>query len=196
MGGRSGGGASGGMGSGSRSGGLARGETEAGYSAALARSVLKAEKEIKNQKNETAIIFNDDGTIAHRKDGTKMGVTYPGSWETNKIMTHNHPGPDAPFSSSDLRDVAKFNPKEVRAVSQNFTYSMKRPKGGWGNVKPEAVMRTYSTIKRQVAKEWDSRINSASSGAGVRTEYFKSQIEVQRRVAKKFGWDFSYKKNS
>ena len=60
MGGRAGGGASGGMGSASRSGGFARGETEAGYSAALARSVLKAEKEIKDQKYETAVIINDD----------------------------------------------------------------------------------------------------------------------------------------
>ena len=195
MGGRAGG-ASGGMGSASRSGGLTRGETEAGYSAALSRSVLKAESEIKNQTNETVVIFNDDGSVAFRKDGTRMGVTYDGRKSTDKVMTHNHPGPDAPFSSSDLRDAVKFNQKEVRAVSRNYTYSMKRPQGGWGSVKPDAVMRTYSTIKRQVAKEWDSRISSASSGAGVRSEYFKSQIEVQRRVAKKFGWDFSYKKNS
>ena len=194
MGGRAGG-ASGGMGSASRSGGLTRGETEAGYSAALSRSVLKAESEIKNQTNETVVIFNDDGSVAFRKDGTRMGVTYDGRKSTDKVMTHNHPGPDAPFSSSDLRDAVKFNQKEVRAVSRNYTYSMKRPQGGWGSVKPDAVMRSYSTIKRQVAKEWDSRISSASSGAGVRTEYFKSQIEVQRRVAKKFGWDFSYKKN-
>ena len=194
MGGRAGG-ASGGMGSASRSGGLTRGETEAGYSAALSRSVLKAESEIKNQTNETVVIFNDDGSVAFRKDGTRMGVTYDGRKSTDKVMTHNHPGPDAPFSSSDLRDAVKFNQKEVRAVSRNYTYSMKRPQGGWGSVKSDAVMRTYSTIKRQVAKEWDSRISSASSGAGVRSEYFKSQIEVQRRVAKKFGWDFSYKKN-
>lgn len=194
MGGRAGGGA--GMGSRAGSGGLARGETEAGYSAALSRSVLKAEGEIKNQTNETVVIFNDDGSVAFRKDGTRMGVTYDGRKSTDKVMTHNHPGPDAPFSSSDLRDAVKFNQKEVRAVSRNYTYSMKRPQGGWGSVKPDAVMRTYSTIKRQVAKEWDSRISSASSGAGVRTEYFKSQIEVQRRLAKKYGWSFSYKKNS
>ena len=193
MGGRAGGGA--GLGSRAGGGGLARGETEAGYSAALSRSVLKAESEIKNQTNETVVIFNDDGSVAFRKDGTRMGVTYDGRKSTDKVMTHNHPGPDAPFSSSDLRDAVKFNQKEVRAVSRNYTYSMKRPQGGWGSVKPDAVMRTYSTIKRQVAKEWDSRISSASSGAGVRTEYFKSQIEVQRRLAKKFGWDFSYKKN-
>jgi hypothetical protein len=194
MGGRAGGGGAG-LGSRAGGGGLARGETEAGYSAALSRSVLKAESEIKNQTNETVVIFNDDGSVAFRKDGTRMGVTYDGRKSTDKVMTHNHPGPDAPFSSSDLRDAVKFNQKEVRAVSRNYTYSMKRPQGGWGSVKPDAVMRTYSTIKRQVAKEWDSRISSASSGAGVRTEYFKSQIEVQRRLAKKFGWDFSYKKN-
>jgi hypothetical protein len=35
-----------------------------------------------------------------------------------------------------------------------------------------------------------------SSGAPMRKEYFKSQIEVQNRLAKKYGWDFSYKKNS
>lgn len=195
MGGRAGGGAGGGMGSGSRSGGLVRGDTETGYSAALSRSVLKAEGEIKDQKNETIVIFNDDGTVAFRKDGTRMGVTYDGRKSTDKVVTHNHPGPDAPFSSTDLKTAVEMNQKEIRAVSRNYTYSMKRPKGGWGSVKPEAVMRTYGTIKRQVAKEWDSRISSASSGAGVRTEYFKSQIEVQRRIAKKYGWSFSYKKN-
>lgn len=193
MGARSGGGASGGMGGGS---GIARGETEAGYSATMARSVLKAENEIKGEKNEHAILFNDDGSIAFQKEGTGHGVTFNGKRATDKVMTHNHPGPDAPFSSSDLRDAVKFNMKEMRAVSRNYTFSVKRPKGGWGDVNPESVMRTYGSIKRQVAKEWDSRISSASSGAGVRKEYFKSQIEVQRRVAKKFGWDFSYKKNS
>ncbi len=184
------------MGGASRSGGLTRGETEAGYSAALSRSVLKAESEIKNQTNETVIIFNDDGSVIFRKDGTRMGVTYDGRKSTDKVMTHNHPGPDTPFSSSDLRDAVKFNQKEIRAISRNYTYSMKRPQGGWGNVKPDAVMRSYGTIKRIVAKEWDSRISSASSGAGVRSEYFKSQIEVQRRLANKYGWDFSFKKNS
>ena len=162
----------------------------------MARSVLKAESEIKNNKYETAIIFNDDGSIAFKKEGTKMGVSYDGRLETNKVMTHNHPGPDAPFSSSDLRDAVKFNTKEIRAVSRNFTYSMKRPKGGWGDVKPDAVMRTYSQVKRQVAKEWAPKFDKVASGAPMRKEYFKSQIEVQRRIAKKFGWDFSYKKNS
>ena len=193
MGGRAGGGANGGMGSG---GGIARGETEAGYSAAMARSVLKAESEIKGEKNEHVVIFNDDGSVSFTKEGTRGGVTYDGRKSTDKVMTHNHPGPDAPFSSSDLRDAVKFNQKEVRAVSRNYTYSMKRPKGGWGDVKPDAVMRTYSQVKRQVAKEWAPKFDKVAGGAPMRKEYFKSQIEVQRRVAKKYGWDFSYKKNS
>lgn len=193
MGARSGGGASGGMGGGS---GIARGETEAGYSATMARSVLKAENEIKGEKNEHAILFNDDGSIAFQKEGTGHGVTFNGKRATDKVMTHNHPGPDAPFSSSDLRDAVKFNMKEMRAVSRNYTFSVKRPKGGWGDVNPESVMRTYGSIKRQVAKEWAPRFEKVSSGAPMRKEYFKSQIEVQNRLAKKYGWNFSYKKNS
>jgi hypothetical protein len=192
MGARSGGSGSG-MGGG---GGLARGATEAGYSAALARSVLNAEKGIKDNKNETAVIFDENGKEVFRKEGTRTGVSYPGKYGTDRIMTHNHPGPDAPFSSSDLRDAVKFNMKEMRAVSRNYTFSVKRPKGGWGDVNPESVMRTYGSIKRQVAKEWAPRFEKVSSGAPMRKEYFKSQIEVQNRLAKKYGWNFSYKKNS
>ena len=177
-------------------GGMARGETETGYSAALARSVLKIENEIKGQKNETVVILNDDGTVAFRKDGSRMGVTYDGRHAINKVMTHNHPGPDVPFSSSDLRDAVKFNMKEIRAVSQNYTYSMKRPENGYGNVKPDSVMRTYGTIKRQVAKEYAPRFDKTTGGAETRKLYFESQVEVQRRIAKKYGWEFSIKKNS
>jgi hypothetical protein len=184
------------MGSASRSGGLARGETEAGYSAALARSVLKAEKEIKDNKYETAVIFDENGKEVFRKEGTRAGVSYPGKYDTDRIMTHNHPGPDSTFSSADLAGAVEFNAKEVRAVSRNFTFSMKRPAGGWGSVKPEAVKRSYNTIRRQVMKEWEPKFAKAASGAPMRKTYIQSQIEVQSRIAKKYGWSFSYKKNS
>lgn len=192
MGARSGGSGSG-MGGG---GGLARGATEAGYSAALARSVLKAEKEIKDNKYETAVIFDENGKEVFRKEGTRAGVSYPGKYDTDRIMTHNHPGPDSTFSSADLAGAVEFNAKEVRAVSRNFTFSMKRPAGGWGSVKPEAVKRSYNTIRRQVMKEWEPKFAKAASGAPMRKTYIQSQIEVQSRIAKKYGWSFSYKKNS
>ena len=163
---------------------------------ALSEVLAKVENEIRNNKYETTVILNDDGSVAFRKEGTRMGVTYEGRLGTNKVVTHNHPGVDAPFSSSDLRDAVKFNEKEIRAVSRNFTFSMKRPKEGWGDVKPDAIMRTYSTIKRQVAKEWESKFKKVRSGAPMRKEYFNSQIEVQKRIAKKYGWEFSYKKDT
>jgi hypothetical protein len=204
MGGRSGGG--GGLGSGSRSG-IARGVTERGYSKQLAKEILDVEGHIKNRGVEHGFIFDDNGNILYSAVGNDHSVALDIKKSYNAIITHNHPidgrqkgTPRADgggsFSDADLKGVVASNAKEVRAVTGRITYSMKRPAGGWGK-SPTAVIRKYHQIEKQYyaeARKYYANYKGDKKAAWRRVQSIAGHV-VSKKVAKEFGWDYTWKHN-
>ena len=184
MGGRAGGGA----GMGSRSG---IGATEAGYSSAMARGVVAAEKMINGNDFETLKIFDDQGNVTYEKKGAKDHVYYDGWKSVNKVVTHNHPSGSA-FSGADLKNAVALNQKEIRATGKEFTFSMKRPASGWG-VKPSTVIRKFNKIHKENSKKyWAQKTGNAAAD---RKLWIKLSTDTSQQVAKAYGWNFTVKKN-
>lgn len=194
MGGRAGGS---GSGFGSRSGGamLQRGATEKGYSKELAKAVLTHEKQIKDKTIEHGAIFDDKGNMIYQNVGTNGRVSINVSKVQNNILTHNHPAVDrkgkprrdggGSFSDDDVRNTIRYNGKEVRAVTPKFTYSLKRPAGGWGVSSHQAVKR-YHAIEKALDQKY--------KGQWGRYTRIDGHL-VMKQLAKEFGWSYTKKKN-
>lgn len=185
--------------------------TEEGYSWELAKNVLEKEAKHRNDRVESAHIFNPK-TGEHIKSalsGKKSSVDVSSLKSASKdaVMTHNHPGAVGKrglaaignsFSPEDIITAVDFDVAEIRAVTPTYTFSMKRPKGGWG-VKPSDVERAIIQINQRVRNTCRAYIGAADT-----SETAKERIErcnaihyhlVMKQLSKLYGWDYS-KKNS
>lgn len=83
----------------------------------------------------------------------------------------------------------------MRAVTPTYTFSVKRPKGGWG-VSADVASKAFADANRTVSKQGHSYLT--------KTEWNESNIaraevthfhKVMKILAKKYGWDYSKKNN-
>jgi len=203
MGGRAGGS---GTGFGSRRGGGGKlGRTERGMSRTLAKNIVAAEYGIKNNPYETLVAFDENGNEVYRVKGQRYSVRYNGRMTTDKFVTHNHPRSlgktgVASFGNSmspnDLKGMVAYNQAGLRAVSPNRTYSMKRPKSGWGVSYP-VFARKLSSIQSSVTKADRAFLKSYKGDKSVAVARLNATYwhRVNKKVAKTYGWEYTSKKN-
>ena len=116
--------------------------TEKGYTERMSKNILGKEREIRKNKDESLHVFTASGNPVIQIQGKGAAVRFNAKdVPQNSILTHNHPralgktGMRAignSFSIDDIRTAVATNAKEIRAVTPTYTFSMKRPKGGWG----------------------------------------------------------------
>lgn len=99
------------------------------------------------------------------------------------------------FSKEDIMTAMEMNVKEMRAITPTYTFSIKRPKGGWNIGDMKSFKREYKKIEKAVDKgmrEYMSqRGNSKTSiERAIATYYHKLNSEL----AKKYGWLYTKKK--
>jgi hypothetical protein len=171
-------------------GGRAGGGAGMGSRSALTRAVAKAENSIKGSSIENAYVFDSNGNIVFRRIEGEMHqmssnpklnalmnklaanshrVDIPPQHMANNIVTHNHPNASS-LSSGDLSAAISGNAKEMRVVTLSTTYSLKRPKGGWGGVSTPSVIKSYNSVyskskdahaaMKHVAKEFGLKYTS------------------------------------
>lgn len=181
------------------------GVTENGYSAALKRSILSYENRQRREENEAMAWFDDAGNQLNRKEGKRDKVTIlkrdvPAP---NLIMTHNHPSAlgasgymriGHSFSMDDVLIAMKYKAKEMRAVTPEYTFSFKRPQGGWGTTQA-AVRRAYERAIERVTSEGQDYADRVGFSDTVNNRYtITFWHKINKIVAKEFGWDYSKKK--
>lgn len=171
----------------------------------LYRKVSNTESEIRmNKKFETGVVFDSKGNILI----DKRGASYSVSFEKEEllrmkdgIMTHNHPrGWGYPenslgrignsFSVEDISLAVFHDLAEMRAVTPNFTFAMKRPEAGWGDY--QEIMKTIDKENKKLKKEFEKRIfsNTLTPGQASATHYHV----LWKRVSRLLGWDYSKSK--
>ena len=102
--------------------------------------------------------------------GTKGSANIAAGRNNSKdaVVTHKHPSGQGKtgwkaignsFSGADLSTAIEFDMAEIRAVTHKYTFSMKRPKGGWGVSKAD-FMRAYTDTNNQVHREFEDYINT------------------------------------
>ena len=192
-------------------------DTEKGLNRQESFRVSQLEGKIRNRKTEKGYIVGANGQIIGESiKGTSHKAKFLISDMKNSrdaILTHNHPteGADSglygtlagrigvPFSGQDLKLAAQYDLKEVRAVTPTYTYSIRRPKGGWGDIfKIERAMRSYTLRAGTGAQTYAikqglyssvlprRRQQEISDRANVGTQY-----SLLKQIAKELGWEFT-----
>lgn len=170
------------------------------------RKVVNTENEIRmNEKFETGVLYDKEGNVIIDKRGAATSVSFTAE-ECAKmkdcIFTHNHPRgwmyPEKSlgrignsFSREDIMLTVANDVAEMRAVTPNYTFIMKRPVGGWGiDVKELKVL--FDKENARLRKEFEERIYS-----GTLTPERASAVHFHilwKRIAKQTGWDYSKSK--
>lgn len=170
------------------------------HSEKLRKALKTTEGSIRRNKYESAVAYDSKGKVLLNKRGQRFSVSFDESEVAkmkDSIFTHNHPrslgkrGMAAignSFSNEDIITMVTSNMKEMRAVTPTYTFSMRRPKGGWG-VSVSELKASVRKISKEVTSEFTNRLNK-----GTTTPLKASTVhyhEVNKRLAKKYGWEYS-----
>ena len=169
----------------------------------LTKAVSDVESNIRQNKSyETGVLFNKDGNIVIDKRGRSRIVQFTKDeclLMNDGIFTHNHPGAwgyaendimriGNSFSIQDIALAVGNNLAEMRAVTPNYTFSMKRPDGGWG-ISVEELMILYNDENRNLRLEFTRRINK---GTLTISQASATHFHILwKRLSKKLGFDYS-----
>lgn len=187
------------------SSGSSKGATEKGYTAKMVKNIVGMEQKYRHNKDETLHVFNSKGDIVSSIGGKGAQVKFDSKKiPINSILTHNHPRSlgergirriGNSFSSDDIRSAIMVNAKEMRAVTPTYTFSIKRPKGGWG-VSADEAKKAFADADRIVYKQGYNYLNQTkwneSNIARADVTHFHKVMKI---LAKKYGWDYSKKNN-
>ena len=182
-----------------------KGATEKGYNTKMVKNIVGMEQKYRRNKDEALHVFNSKGDIVFSIDGKDAQAVFdPNKIPANSILTHNHPrslGTNGirrignSFSSDDIRSAIKVNAKEMRALTPTYTFSVKRPKGGWG-VSADVASKAFADANRTVSKQGHSYLTKTgwneSNIARAEVTHFHKVMKI---LAKKYGWDYSKKNN-
>lgn len=180
------------------------GNTDKGYTEKMRRNIIGMEQKIRNNKDESLHIFSSKGDLLLSFQGKGNRVTTPigTKFPENAIWTHNHPKSlgetgikriGNSFSHIDIESAVKHNAKEARAVTPTYTFSIKRPKNGWGATSSE-VARVFKRYEKMTKSEFTDYVSKRNySPAAVRRAEVMHFHRVNQLVAKHFGWNYTKK---
>lgn len=184
-------------------------------------SLAKSESKIRNLKTERIYAFDQTGKeISHSTRGTSTGTRLPKNYNyKDAILTHNHPGEGLSknniagrigrtFSGADISVAVQHNASEIRAITGTYTYSLKRPKEGWGIktrnkalyvaqlIKTKKVSYYYEYARRARADYEAGRISKKQYDVSKERADVVGSNKALREVAKEYGWDYTRKRTS
>lgn len=172
----------------------------------VSSSLRSIESGIKTLSVEHSYILDEHGNIlAHNiGDTNRVEGDYERFRDKNVIITHNHPE-DVSFSDADIITAVNVNAKEIRATANGHTYSLKRPKGGWGIPKGTfgalKITGEYMGHSSEHRGTWQSTLlKKAKAGdsdtmAWVHSQLGKGQHYAVSKMAKQYGWKYTINKN-
>jgi hypothetical protein len=116
------------------------------------RALAAAEPTLRNGTVERLIAYDHAGNEVLRLDGTVDEVKIPRAaygMLRNSIVTHNHPGGRS-FSEDDIITAIQLDVFELRAVSRDFTFRLRRPGRGWGPWAIDELQVAYDEVSRSI----------------------------------------------
>lgn len=177
-----------------RSSWYSAGATEEGYTEKMKKNILSVEQADRMRSAEMIRVFSKDGRLLHsERGGEDWAHVDDDKVPKDAIITHNHPSSlgaegimsiGQSFSGDDIIEALKLNLKELRAVTPRYTFSLKRPKGGWGVSKDDFV-KAYSKASSDYWKD---------AGSSIERVYATRSHVLTRQMAQRFGWNYTKKK--
>ena len=169
----------------------------------LYNKITNTENEIRlNKSFETGVLFDKNGNVVIDKRGAKYSVEFTDE-ECAKmkdcIFTHNHPrGWQEPekslgrignsFSPADMYLAIAHNVSEMRAVTPNYTFAMKRPEEGWG-ITISKFEKLVNRENNKLRAEFTARINNNTLSPTMASVVHYHIL--WKRISEKMGWNYT-----
>ena len=169
----------------------------------LYNKITNTENEIRlNKSFETGVLFDRNGNVVIDKRGAKYSVEFTDE-ECAKmkdcIFTHNHPrGWQEPekslgrignsFSPADMYLAIAHNVSEMRAVTPNYTFAMKRPEEGWG-ITISKFEKLVNRENNKLRVEFTARINNNTLSPTMASVVHYHIL--WKRISEKMGWNYT-----
>ena len=174
----------------------------------LYNKITNTENEIRlNKSFETGVLFDRNGNVVIDKRGAKYSVEFTDE-ECAKmkdcVFTHNHPrGWQEPekslgrignsFSPADMYLAIAHNVSEMRAVTPNYTFAMKRPEEGWG-ITISKFEKLVNRENNKLRAEFTARINNNTLSPTMASVVHYHIL--WKRISEKMGWSYTKAKTS
>ena len=169
----------------------------------LYNKITNTENEIRlNKSFETGVLFDRNGNVVIDKRGAKYSVAFTDE-ECAKmkdcVFTHNHPrGWQEPekslgrignsFSPADMYLAIAHNVSEMRAVTPNYTFAMKRPEEGWG-ITISKFEKLVNRENNKLRAEFTARINNNTLSPTMASVVHYHIL--WKRISEKMGWNYT-----
>lgn len=169
----------------------------------LYNKITNTENEIRlNKSFETGVLFDKNGNVVIDKRRAKYSVEFTDE-ECAKmkdcIFTHNHPrGWQEPekslgrignsFSPADMYLAIAHNVSEMRAVTPNYTFAMKRPEEGWG-ITISKFEKLVNRENNKLRAEFTARINNNTLSPTMASVVHYHIL--WKRISEKMGWSYT-----
>ena len=169
----------------------------------LYNKITNTENEIRlNKSFETGVLFDRNGNVVIDKRGAKYSVAFTDE-ECAKmkdcVFTHNHPrGWQEPekslgrignsFSPADMYLAIAHNVSEMRAVTPNYTFAMKRPEEGWG-ITISKFEKLVNRENNKLRVEFTARINNNTLSPTMASVVHYHIL--WKRISEKMGWNYT-----
>ena len=169
----------------------------------LYNKITNTENEIRlNKSFETGVLFDRNGNVVIDNRGAKYSVEFTDE-ECAKmkdcIFTHNHPrGWQEPekslgrignsFSPADMYLAIAHNVSEMRAVTPNYTFAMKRPEEGWG-ITISKFEKLVNRENNKLRAEFTARINNNTLSPTMASVVHYHIL--WKRISEKMGWNYT-----
>lgn len=169
----------------------------------LYNKITNTENEIRlNKKFETGVVLDRNGNVVIDKRGAKYSVEFTDE-ECAKmkdcIFTHNHPRGwqesekslgriGNSFSPADMYLAITHNVSEMRAVTPNYTFIMKRPEEGWGIIISK-FEKLVNQENNKLRAEFTKRINNDTLSPTMASAVHYHIL--WKRVAEKMKWSYT-----
>lgn len=167
-------------------------QINAGHSRGLDAALSDAEAKIRKLKTERIYAFNKDGKeIAHSQTGKTHSTQLPFGYNyKDAIITHNHPNRGIGdtiagrvgtiLSGADIFTTIAHNASEIRAVTKNYTYSLKRPSKGWGLSESDA-WDVFGKKNSQWRRTLQQKQTEYLSKSGIRNRINEKVLALNRK---------------
>jgi hypothetical protein len=152
-------------------------------------AIRDKENEIANNPQESAAVYGANGKLLFENKGGRSSVHFT-SEQVGQMkgatLTHNHPGGSS-FSPDDVALAVRTEMAEMRAVSSEWTHSVKPPEGGWSAEwgRKNGLIDSLNRHNMGVRQEFNRRITDGT--LEIEEAEADHWHEVWKRVAKDTG---------
>lgn len=175
-----------------------------GLTTAQRKVLTEWEDKHRNYKTERVVAIDENGKVtAQSKKGTRNRTALPWSGKQNEVITHNHPitgdelGAGVSFSGADISAAISRNAKEIRVVANGYTYSLRRPKGGWGDINAKSAEvqwnNTYSRKSMEAHRNY-FKGSPIQKDTQLKRFYTVATHQITKEMAKQYGWEYTRKR--